>query len=432
MNALKAVQRVLGVAPPTNNPPTITSLTANPMSVQVGGQSTISVVASDPDSADIPLLTYTWAAACGVLSGTTGAGNKMWTAPATVPSSGRCTVSVTVTDPGGASAIRSVDITVTPATSTTFATNDRVQVATGDGSNLNVRSTPNGSVVGQQSNGTLGTVIGGPVFANGIWWWQVNFDTGTDGWVVENFLGLAPPEPEPDSGLIGVTAEGLVVRIDENTGISEIIGHSGFQALDSLTQDSSGTLFSATMAGLGGCFTSERSVYLVTIDRNTGVGNIVVPLTLSVRGVPALQGDVLALALSPNGVLYAVTDLSCLHTNDLFTIDITTGVGTSIRSSGSPSPPALDFSPAGVLYSWIRGLGLVTIDPGTGLHTAVSQSPVSADIRSIAFAPDGRLFGVGPDVLYRIDPSTGAIVVIGSLGGLDVRGLEFVNGSGLP
>jgi hypothetical protein len=173
-----------------NTPPTITSLTANPMSVQVNGQSTISVMASDSDGD--PLI-YSWLFTCGALSGTTGAANKTWTAPSTA---GTCTVSVTVTDPAGASALQSVDINVTPAPSTNFATDDRVQVNTGDGSNLNVRSTPNGAVVGQQPNSTLGTIIGGPVFANGIWWWHVDFDTGADGWVAEDFL-RAPTGPEP-------------------------------------------------------------------------------------------------------------------------------------------------------------------------------------------------------------------------------------------
>ena len=89
---------------------------------------------------------------------------------------------------------KSGDVCV-PATSTTFATDDRVQVNAGTGSNLNVRSTPNDSVVGQQPNSMLGTVIGGPVFAGGIWWWQVNFDSGADGWVAEDFLRapLSPP-----------------------------------------------------------------------------------------------------------------------------------------------------------------------------------------------------------------------------------------------
>ena len=174
-----------------NQPPTVSSLTRNPASVQVGAQSTISVLASDPDAADILLLTYDWSATCGVLSGTTGAGNKTWNAPS---APGTCTISVTVADPAGASAMQSVDIEVTPVPSTAFTIGNRIQVATGDGSNLNVRSTPGGTIVGQQPDGSLGTVIGGPVFVDGRWWWKVDFDSGVDGWTAEDFLE-PPPLP---------------------------------------------------------------------------------------------------------------------------------------------------------------------------------------------------------------------------------------------
>jgi len=93
--------------PVRNSPPTITSLIANPLSVPVGGQSTSSVQASDPDGDP---LTYNWSATCGTLSGQTGPGDKTWTAP---NAPGTCTVSVTVTDPSGASAGKSVSIEVT-------------------------------------------------------------------------------------------------------------------------------------------------------------------------------------------------------------------------------------------------------------------------------------------------------------------------------
>ncbi len=86
--------------------PVIQTLSASPASVSVGDQATVSVEASDPDG---DLLTYAWAPTCGSLSGTTGPGDKSFTAPSTP---GACTVSVTVTDTSGLSATRSVDIAV--------------------------------------------------------------------------------------------------------------------------------------------------------------------------------------------------------------------------------------------------------------------------------------------------------------------------------
>jgi hypothetical protein len=74
-----------------------------------------------------------------------------------------------------------------------------VQVNAGVGSNLNIRGTANGSIVGQQPNGTLGSIIGGGTQAGSFFWWNVNFDSGVDGWAAEDFLlaYTAPPPPTP-------------------------------------------------------------------------------------------------------------------------------------------------------------------------------------------------------------------------------------------
>ena len=55
-------------------------------------------------------------------------------------------------------------------------------------SSVVVRNSPNGSRVGTQPNGALGTVVGGPVSANGNVWWQLNYDTGADGWGAQPYL----------------------------------------------------------------------------------------------------------------------------------------------------------------------------------------------------------------------------------------------------
>jgi uncharacterized repeat protein (TIGR02543 family) len=70
--------------------------------------------------------------------------------------------------------------------STKFSLNDRVQTT----AVLNVRATPSlsGNLLGTQTSGSLGTIIGGPVYADGYWWWNVNYDTGFDGWSVEDYL----------------------------------------------------------------------------------------------------------------------------------------------------------------------------------------------------------------------------------------------------
>ncbi len=61
---------------------------------------------------------------------------------------------------------------------------DRITVT----SNLNVRELPNGAKTGEQTVEAVGEVIGGPVPLSGHLWWNVDFDTGEDGWVAEDYI----------------------------------------------------------------------------------------------------------------------------------------------------------------------------------------------------------------------------------------------------
>jgi hypothetical protein len=50
--------------------------------------------------------------------------------------------------------------------------------------NLNIRSSASsGNQAWYTKVRSQGTVIGGPTTASGYTWWQVDFDTGVDGWV---------------------------------------------------------------------------------------------------------------------------------------------------------------------------------------------------------------------------------------------------------
>src|SRR3989344_4180243 len=69
--------------------------------------------------------------------------------------------------------------------STKFSINDRVQV---NATFVNVRATANGTLLGTQTTNALGTVIGGPTNTGGYNWWNINFDTGFDGWSAEDYL----------------------------------------------------------------------------------------------------------------------------------------------------------------------------------------------------------------------------------------------------
>jgi Bacterial Ig domain len=102
---------------------------------------------------------------------------------------------------GAATASGAVSITVvtTPPTAS-FKVGDRVTVSTDP--SLRVRSTPNTAVapLGTQLYQALGTVVGGPVNGEGFTWWQIDYDSGVDGWSIEgdgtsSWLALAPQGP---------------------------------------------------------------------------------------------------------------------------------------------------------------------------------------------------------------------------------------------
>lgn len=77
-----------------NRPPVITYLYA-PRSARVNSLNDLSMYAYDANG---EALTYTWAADCGTLSSGVSPSQQKWTAPATIPTSGTCTVTATASD----------------------------------------------------------------------------------------------------------------------------------------------------------------------------------------------------------------------------------------------------------------------------------------------------------------------------------------------
>jgi hypothetical protein len=83
-------------------------------------------------------------------------------------------------------------ITSNRPASTRFASGHRVQTAV----RFLIRGGPSlaNERLGPQPAGALGVVVDGPDFADGSWWWKVDFDDGTDGWAAEDWL---EPVPRP-------------------------------------------------------------------------------------------------------------------------------------------------------------------------------------------------------------------------------------------
>lgn len=84
----------------------------------------------------------------------------------------------------------------------TFAVSDRIQIA--KDTNVRLTGALTAALVGVQAASATGTIVGGPVpmDANNIIWWQVDFDTGADGWCgQDNFTKIAGVPPVQPSGL---------------------------------------------------------------------------------------------------------------------------------------------------------------------------------------------------------------------------------------
>jgi hypothetical protein len=256
-----------------------------------------------------------------------------------------------------------------------------------------------------------------------------------------SILALVIMSPVARAEIIGVSfgipgTDSLVVRIDPATGAGSVIGLSGFRVLNSLAENSSGTLYSAgNQPPIGG-------PHLITINPNTAAGTLVATLNFG-----AVTPDVRALAFSSADVLFAINNTGPaggLNPDDLFRVDVVTGIGTLIGATGRTGVQSTAFSASGILYGWdvnadTPGFGLVTIDTVTGMATDVN--PAVGDggllIQAIGFSPDGTLFGVSaaaaavmPDTLFTIDPATGVASSVGSGGFTDIRGIAF--GAAIP
>lgn len=164
---------------------------------------------------------------------------------------------------------------------------------------------------------------------------------------------------------------------------------------------------------------------LYRIDFATGQATLVGPIGYN---------DVEGLAFAPNGLLYAVADASAGSgsglTDFLIRIDPATGAGTlvaplaGLSNQGLPGAGSnfeldygLAFTGDGRLWLSSDTLSLLwEVNPATGATRLVGAT--GARITGLA-ARGNDLFGVsavGAESLYRIDTSTGAASVIGSLG----------------
>lgn len=88
---------------------------------------------------------------------------------------------------------------------------------------LNVRSAPGTStstVIGTKTTGSTGTVLDGPISADGFTWWKIKYDDGTTGWSEDKRLELAPtnPQDEPEPAYQPVPDEQVTLTLYVHNG----------------------------------------------------------------------------------------------------------------------------------------------------------------------------------------------------------------------
>lgn len=222
------------------------------------------------------------------------------------------------------------------------------------------------------------------------------------------------------AALSGVDFQGRLVSIDTTTGAATLVGSgTGFDRLNSLAANSSGTLFSATDKGnqLSG---DDR---LLTIDPATGLGTGAATFNFG-----SVDPDARSMAFRPSdGALFVINagGGSATQVNSLFRVDSGTGAGTLIANLGEVGIQGLDFSADGRLFGWSIPLGLVTLNPDTGALSDVNPNGSFVEgMQSLAFDASGMLYGATLGSLYSIDTGTGERTFIGNFGRSDIRGIE--------
>jgi len=191
----------------------------------------------------------------------------------------------------------------------------------------------------------------------------------------------------------------------------------------SLARDSSNRLFASYLDGF-----SFSSTEIYEIDSLTGLCTLVATIPLKM---------VVGLAFGPGDVLYAINDSTAGASGalfDLHTIDLLTGTTTLIGSTGFRNLATLTYG-QGTLWSYGgSGVGLLKIDPVTGLGTDVHlgfQGPLDIN-ESICFSDHGVMYQV--DLGFWIqDVLTGVPALVGSLQFPGVLGaIEYLPGTASP
>jgi len=238
---------------------------------------------------------------------------------------------------------------------------------------------------------------------------------------------LAQPVPVLVRTVGSGAGSSQIWHIQPSTCATRQIGDTGTSGLGSLAKDSSQRLFSV-----------NYSAVLVGVNPTTGAATPIVNVVgldyPSVRALTfAASGDLLAVTQNP-----AQWD----EENHLYRINTSTGQASLVGAMKLIGIQGLATAPDGRIFAWDMGghpfwsAGLVLVNPSTGATTDINTSdnydglngnPVKPDLQTLAFSPDGTLYGIGNGNVYVVNQSTGeAILQCFGITQGDGMGAEFV------
>jgi WD40 repeat protein len=312
--------------------------------------------------------------------------------------------------------------------------------------NLRAEPSSQSALVGEIPSEAVFTIIAGPQCAEGLVWWQVDFD-GLIGWTVEGQDGEYWLEPLPPLAL-PVNLEAITA---ENAGqIAELSRAEGNFTAELAWSPDGNTLAVLGGRGAEGVWFYRRNnlettpflqrdeslilslafapsgEFLLLGDMAGGVHLWNLDPNAPLLEATFLQGhdaDVMAVAYAPDSDLFAsvgptaFTTVPVERTNAILVWDSDTVSQVAVLSGHTARVNTLDFSPDGTLLA--SGSG--SIDPNSAQDFTIRLWDVATGeqrtvleghtgpVRSVAFSPDGTLLASGSlDGTVRIwDVETG-------------------------
>ena len=181
----------------------------------------------------------------------------------------------------------------------------------------------------------------------------------------------------------------------------------------------------------------------ITVSPTNGTGNATVTINMSSNGPGQFRSCTLTIAGQPvsikqSGGAIPVQLLAGTASglNSFTLVELQTDPVREVRVPGFTNKyvPTLDYSPDGQLYgveSSISGKSLVRIDVTNGTMTNIgtihSATNPSLEVQSIAFSPEGSLYGLVPvdQELYLVNTTNALATYVATITGGEVWGIDF-------